>query len=200
MTKIKICGLTQRREIDAVNRLRPDFVGFVFAEKSRRYVPPRQAAALRAGLAPGITPVGVFVDAPAVAVAELLRNGVIGAAQLHGTEDEAYLASLRRLTARPIIQAFRIEGAEDVGRAARSTADFLLLDHGTGGTGEAFDWTLVQNLARPFFLAGGLHPGNVAAAVRLTRPYGVDASSGVETGPEKDPEKIERFIYAVRGS
>lgn len=199
-TKIKICGLTRMRDIEFVNALRPDFAGFVFAGKSRRYISPGTAAALREQLDPGIIPVGVFADAPLETVAELMRGGVVSVAQLHGRESGEYVAALRRLAVGPVIQAFRIESAADVERAVRSSAEFLLLDHGAGGTGEAFDWTLVHSLGRPFFLAGGLNAENVSGAVALTHPYAVDVSSGVETDRVKDFEKMRKFICAVRGN
>lgn len=198
-TKIKICGLREEREIDFANRLRPDWIGFVFAPQSRRFVPPRRAAELRARLSPDITPVGVFVNEPVEHVAALLHQGVIGMAQLHGGENEAYLSALRRLTDKPILQAFGVESREDVKRAARSAADYILLDHGAGGTGETFDWTLLREVGRPFFLAGGLDADNVAAAIRRTHPYAVDTSSGVETGHKKDLQKMQKFISLVRG-
>lgn len=198
MTKIKICGLKREEDIQYVNQVRPDFIGFIFAAKSHRYVDPAQAARLSSLLDPGITPAGVFVNAPAEDVAALLKRGVIKIAQLHGSEDEDYIARLRALTDAPIIKAFSVETAEDVAKAAASPADYLLLDHGSGGTGETFDWSLLTGISRPYFLAGGLHPGNVQEALRLAAPFAVDVSSGVETDKIKDPEKIKAFVRAVR--
>ena len=197
MTRIKLCGLTRPEDIRAVNALRPDFIGFVFAQKSRRFVTPERAAALKALLNPDIRAVGVFVDESPEKVAKLLRDGVIDLAQLHGHEDEAYLTRLRALTDRPLIQAFRIRGRSDVERALRSTADHLLLDAGAG-TGTVFDWDLLRDFPRSYLLAGGLHPGNVEAAVRRVRPWGVDVSSGIETDGHKDAEKMADFIRNVR--
>ncbi len=198
-TRVKLCGLTRPEDIAAANAAKPEYIGFVFAQKSRRFVSPAAAAQLKGLLAPGIRAVGVFVDAPVDQVAGLLAGGVIDVAQLHGHEDEAYLAALRQRTGRPVIQAFRVQGLEDVQRARRSQADFLLLDNGPGGTGCRFDWSLVQDVGRPFFLAGGLSPENVAAAVRAVRPYAVDVSSGIETGGVKDAAKMQAFVRAVRG-
>lgn len=197
MTSIKLCGLTRPEDIRAVNALRPDFIGFVFAQKSRRFVTPERAAALKSLLDPDIRAVGVFVDEKPEIVAQLLRDGVIDLAQLHGHEDEAYLTRLRALTDRPLIQAFRIRSRSDVERALRSTADHLLLDAGAG-TGTTFDWDLLRGFPRPCLLAGGLHPGNVEAAVRRVRPWGVDVSSGIETDGHKDAEKMADFIRNVR--
>lgn len=198
MTKIKLCGLTRSRDIEAANRLMPDYIGFVFAQKSRRYIGEEAAAARKAQLNPTIRAVGVFVNAPVRQVAGLLERGVIDLAQLHGQEDEAYIAALRNLTERPIIQAFRIDTAEDVDRANASSADFVLLDSGSGGTGTAFDWSLLQKISRPYFLAGGLHPGNVGPAVSALKPYAVDVSSGIETDGVKDEAKMTAFVEAVK--
>ena len=198
MTRVKICGLQTSADIDTVNRLHPDFVGFVFAPQSRRCVTPSTAADLRARLADGITAVGVFVDAPPELPATLAADGVIDYIQLHGHEDAAYIDALRRQTACPLIQAFRVASPADVTAALATAADFPLLDSGAGGTGVAFDWTLLANARRPFFLAGGLDAENVSEAVRRYRPYAVDVSSGVETNRHKDAAKIERFLAAVR--
>ena len=199
ITRVKICGLTRMEDIDCVNECGPEYIGFVFAKKSRRYLSPEKAAELRARLAPGIIPVGVFVNEDPELIAKLLSEHVIEAAQLHGKETRQDIALLRTLTDRPVIKAFRIDDENDVEQAGRSRADLILADHGDGGTGETLDWKLLQCLNRPFVLAGGLTPGNAAEAVRLLHPFAVDVSSGVETGGWKDPEKIRSFIQAVRG-
>lgn len=197
--KVKLCGLRRPEDIAAANEARPDYIGFVFAPKSRRAVTPDMARILREKLDPGIRPVGVFVNQPVELVARLLNESVIQCAQLHGQEDERYLAALRgRTQGQPVIQAFRIESAGDVAHAVASSADRVLLDNGAGGTGERFDWSLLEDIDRPFFLAGGLTPENVSEALTRIRPYGVDTSSGVETGGWKDREKMLRFVRAVR--
>lgn len=132
MTKIKLCGLSRPQDIQTANELKPDYIGFVFAPKSRRYVTPKRAAELRGLLDPGITAVGVFVNEAPKAVAELLDRGVIDIAQLHGTEDEEYISALRALTDRPLIKAFRIDSEQDILAAQNSTADYILLDSGNG--------------------------------------------------------------------
>lgn len=197
MTKIKLCGLTRPEDITAANALEPDFVGFVFAPKSRRCVTAEQAKALRNRLSPAIQAVGVFVDEEPERVAALLEDGIIDLAQLHGREDENYLERLRALTEKPIIQAFPIKTPEDLERSQSSSADYILLDSGAG-TGTTFDWGLLENLRRPYFLAGGLGPDNVAQAVRTLHPWGVDVSSGIETGGVKDFHKMAAFAAAVR--
>ena len=198
MTKIKFCGLTGDCDIDAANELRPEYVGFVFAPKSKRYVTPERAAELKRRLADGIKAVGVFVNDAPCHVAELLETGVIDIAQLHGSEDEEYIGHLRQLTGKPIIRAFRIKTAEDIAEAEKCTADHVLLDSGAG-TGEVFDWKLIKNMKRPYFLAGGLSPDNVENAVEQLTPYAVDVSSGIETDGVKDKVKMAAFAAAVRG-
>ena len=197
MTRIKLCGLTRACDIEAANRLKPDYIGFVFAEKSRRAVSGEQAKDLKSLLSPEIKAVGVFVNEDPETVAGLLNRGIIDLAQLHGRENEAYLERLRSLTDRPLLQAFRIAGEEDLHRAEGSSADGILLDAGAGD-GTVFDWRLLRDWRRPYFLAGGLEPGNVRKAVRSLRPYGVDVSSGIETDGRKDPEKMKAFVTAVR--
>lgn len=198
MTKIKLCGLSQPQDIQAANELSPDYIGFVFAPKSRRYVPPKRAAELRGLLDPGISAVGVFVRESPETVAALLDCGIIDVAQLHGGEDEDYIAALRELTDRPLIKAFRIDSEQDILAAQNSTADYVLLDSGNGGTGTCFDWSLLQKIKRPYFLAGGLDAGNVAGAVESLHPFAVDVSSGIETGGVKDENKMIEFVHAVR--
>lgn len=197
MTKIKFCGLTRLCDIEAANELEPEYVGFVFAPKSRRYLTPERAMELRRALKPGIQAVGVFVDEAAETVADFLNKGIIDIAQLHGCEDGAYIGKLRRLADKPIIKAFRIETAQDAEDAGQSSADYILLDSGAG-TGTVFDWRLIRNVKRPYFLAGGLWPDNVEDAVRQLHPYAVDVSSGIEEGGLKAKRKMAAFAAAVR--
>ena len=197
MTRIKLCGLSRPCDIEEANALKPDYIGFVFAPESRRYVTPRQAAELKGLLSPEIAAVGVFVGEAPEIVAELLNSGVIDAAQLHGEEDGGYIRRLRQLTDRPLIRAFRIRRVQDAEMAESSSADYVLLDSGAG-TGRAFDWQWVRRMQRPFFLAGGLDPENVEMAVKLLRPFAVDVSSGIETDGRKDRRKMAAFVAAVR--
>ena len=197
MTKIKLCGLSRECDIEAVNELKPEYVGFVFAARSKRYVSPDQAAALRSLLAPKIQSVGVFVNEEPERIARLMDQGIIDIAQLHGQENETYIGHLKRLTGRQIIKAFCIEKAEDIKIAEQSTADYVLLDSGQG-SGTRFDWELLKLMKRPYFLAGGLSPENVAAAAAMLHPFAVDVSSGIETDGVKDREKMAAFVAAVR--
>lgn len=197
MTGIKLCGLKRECDIEAVNKLNPDFIGFVFAQKSKRYVDPEGAAKLKAKLNKGIKAVGVFVNESPEAVAELLNKGTIDMAQLHGSEDEEYISRLRSLTDKPLIKAIKVQSKADIDAADESSADYVLLDSGAG-TGMTFNWQLIKGIKRPYFLAGGLNPENVAEAVKALNPYAVDVSSGIETDGLKDEAKMADFVSIVR--
>ena len=199
MVKVKICGLTRPCDIETVNIEKPDYIGFVFAD-SRRKVSPGQAMTLRKGLRPEITPVGVFVDEAMENIIALMRNGIIGAVQLHGSEDEAYIEKLKSRTDKPIIKAIAVEQKGDLHKWDSTAADYLLLDNKTGGSGRAFDWALIGETVKPFFLAGGLNIENVAEAMHRAKPFAVDVSSGVEADGTKDSEKIINFIRMVRNA
>ena len=199
MTRIKLCGLSRPCDIEAANALKPEYIGFVFAQKSRRYVTPEGASALKRLLSPEIAAVGVFVNEAPETVAGLLNSGVIDLVQLHGDEGEDYLRQLRQLSPRPVIKAFPIRRESDVKEIESSSADYVLLDSGAG-TGNVFDWQLVRALRRPYFLAGGLHAGNAESAVRQLRPFAVDVSSGIETDGRKDAGKMAAFVAAVRSA
>ncbi|MBP5620479.1 MAG: phosphoribosylanthranilate isomerase [Thermoguttaceae bacterium] len=194
--KIKICGLTRLVDVEAVNALKPDYVGFVFAPTSKRRLTRDRAAELKRALDPTIEAVGVFVDETPENVAKLLDDRAIDLAQLHGSEDDAYIRALRKLTAKPIVKAFRVRSEQDVLDAENSSADHILLDAGAG-TGTTFDWSLLRKIRRPYFLAGGLNLDNIDAALEL-EPFAVDVSSGVETDGLKDQKKMAEFVAAVR--
>lgn len=198
MTRIKLCGLTRPEDIAAANALQPEYIGFVFAAKSKRAVSREMAAALKAKLSPQIQAVGVFVNETPEAVASLLNTGIIDIAQLHGQEDETYIQCLRKLTNKPLIQAVRVTDAASLAKAGKSPADLILLDSGAGGTGTSFDWTVLDKFSRLYFLAGGLDPDTVGDAVKRFHPYAVDVSSGIETAGKKDPAKMAAFVAAVR--
>lgn len=198
MTKIKLCGLMRPEDAEAANELKPDFAGLVFWERSRRFVDQDQAKLLRQILEPSIPVVGVFVDQPMDRILELLDQDILQMAQLHGHESEEELNYLKVRSGRPVIRAVKVRSEKDLLFARHSAADYILLDNGTG-TGETFDWTLMDDrLARPIFLAGGLNEENVKDAICRYHPYAVDVSSGIETEGRKDPEKMKRFVRAVR--
>lgn len=197
MTKVKICGLSRECDIEYANKLKPDYIGYVFWQKSRRYVTREQAEALTQRLDEAITPVGVFVDEELKRVLQLADAGIIKIIQLHGHEDEAYLKELKSMTDAPIIKAFRIRSAADIEKANTFPSDYILLDNGYG-TGQTFDWSFVSGIDRPFFLAGGVNADNVRDAIDKLSPYAVDISSGVETDGHKDFDKMQHFINKVR--
>lgn len=195
--KIKICGLSREEDIHYANQVMPDYIGFVFWEHSRRYVSHERAAALRGLLRPGTQAVGVFVDAPPGEIVSLLREDVIDMAQLHGEETEEDIQYLQAVTGKPVIKAVKVRSRLDVEAWLDSAADYLLFDSGMG-SGVAFDWGLLADIPRKFFLAGGLKPENLEQAVETVRPYAVDLSSGVETGGFKDRDKMQQAVTLVR--
>ena len=197
MSKIKLCGLSRKCDIEWANALKPEYIGFVFWSKSKRNVPPEKAKELKDLLSPDIKAVGVFVDEPIENVAELLNDNIIDIAQLHGGEDEEYIKKLRTFSGKPIIKAFLLKSESDAERAEKSTADYILVDSGTG-TGKSFDWELLKNISRPYFLAGGLCCENISQAITALDPYAVDVSSGIETNGCKDKNKMAAFVAAVR--
>jgi len=197
MTRIKLCGLTRPCDIEYANELLPEYIGFVFAEGSRRYIAPEAAAELRSGLDKRITPVGVFVNEDIAAAADIVKRGIVDIVQLHGNESSEYIALLREAVSCPIIRALRVESEADIACANGSSADYVLLDSG-GGTGTQFNHDLLGGMKRPYFLAGGLTPENVGAAAEKFAPFAVDASSSLETNGFKDKEKMAAFVKAVR--
>ena len=200
-TRIKVCGLKRFEDIQSVNLAKPDFCGFIVEfPRSSRCVSRELLAELTAQLDPEITPVGVFVNAPVELPAELAESGVIRAIQLHGQEDEDYIRRLRELIGGdiPVIQAFSVQTAEDLQRAEESSADYVLLDQGSGGTGKTFDWSLAEGFTRPFLLAGGLSTDNLAEAIERLSPWAVDLSSSLEIGGLKDRDKIIEAVNIVR--
>lgn len=197
MTKIKLCGLSRDEDIETVNILPPDYIGFVFAKKSKRFITPQKALELKKKLAPGIQAVGVFVDEDIEIAASLLKDNIIDLAQLHGKETNAYISALKKLTAKPVIQAFCITSKNDLALAEKSIADYILLDSGAG-TGNTFNWELLHDIKRPYFLAGGLHAENVSTAIQKLHPFAVDVSSGIEVNGIKNKEKMTAFVTAVK--
>jgi phosphoribosylanthranilate isomerase len=202
MTRVKICGITRVEDALAVAQAGADALGLVFHEKSPRHVTVQQAARVVAAVPPFVTVVGLFVNPSEDEVREVLRQVPLDVLQFHGEEGPEFCASFGRSW----IKAIRVRSGVDLIQCAARYADAqgLLLDAfvegAHGGTGASLDWALIpQAMPLPVILAGGLHPGNVAEAIRLVRPYAVDVSSGVEAGKGiKVAAKIAAFINEVR--
>ncbi|WP_312446197.1 phosphoribosylanthranilate isomerase [Lacrimispora sp.] len=200
--RIKICGLTRREDILAVNVSKPDYAGFVFAPGKRRLTGP-EAKVLKELLLPEIPAVGVFVNSPIEDILSLAENGTIDLIQLHGDEDRDYMMELKsRLSpGLPVIKAIRVRQAEDMKEADDLPADFLLFDTYTkglyGGSGKTFDWSMIPDIKKPWFLAGGIDASNIRLAMK-TNAFCLDLSSSMETEGKKDPQKIKEIIQTVR--
>lgn len=201
MTKIKICGLKRQADIEMVNELKPELIGFVFANSSRR-ISMEQAWVLKKMLIPGIMAVGVFVNESLNVVEEICQRGIIDIVQLHGDEDALYIEELKTKISQPVIKAVRVQSREQIMESLKLSCEYLLLDTYTkgqyGGSGQTFDRTLIPQMDKPFFLAGGLNADNVLEAIRECSPYGVDVSSAVEQDGHKDKKKIKKFIERIR--
>jgi phosphoribosylanthranilate isomerase len=198
MIVVKICGVTRPEDAAAAAELGARFVGLNFWPGSRRFVTVERAVAIVAAVPAGVEKVGVFVDATAAEIDDAVARVGLDRVQLHGAEDPAFCS---RFAARAI-RAVRVAAAADLDALARYDAPLFLLDAPDPGSGRRFDWELARSahaFGRPFFLAGGLTPDNVAAAVAATRPFGVDVASGVESAPGiKDIDKMRRFIEEAR--
>ena len=213
MQKIKLCGMMKPCDIEYANRVKPDLVGFIFAN-TRRKISPEQAKQFREALDAEIPAVGVFVNEDISVIASLVQDGCIDMIQLHGEEDVDYIRRLREICDVPVIKAVKVQTVEQIRQAAALPVDYLLLDtyrKGVlGGTGEAFDWELLRKakaaagdtaegelFGKPYFLAGGLHAGNLREAAALGS-YGLDVSSGIETDGSKDFDKMVEVMELVR--
>jgi phosphoribosylanthranilate isomerase len=209
---VKICGINSYDAAEAALRAGADFTGLVFFEKSPRHLALEQAAILARLLRGRTRVVTLLVDPSDAVVDEVMAAVSPDLIQLHGTESPARAATIAARAARPIIKALAVADSGDVVRAHayEEAADYLLFDTKVdasatrpGGWGAAFDWQLVsgRTFKRPFGLAGGLNPGNVARAIEVSGARLVDASSGVEDEPgRKSPEKIAAFVAAARNA
>jgi phosphoribosylanthranilate isomerase len=205
MVRIKICGITNLEDALACAAAGADLLGFNFYPDSPRYIEPADARKIVAQLPASISTVGVFVDAETPKdVARLADIAGVTIVQLHGNESPSYC---RELTGKSVIKALRANERFDPESAAEYYTDAILLDSFDqslrGGTGRTFDWSIARSTkakVRKLFLAGGLGPENVAAAVAGVQPYGVDACSSLESSPgRKDISRVRAFINAIRG-
>lgn len=198
MVKIKICGLKRLEDIEIVNKYKPDYVGFVFAD-SKRKVSHELASEMKRNLNPYIISVGVFVDAGIDEIIGLFNKGVIEMAQLHGQESEDYIRSLKESTNGEIkiINSIEMSDKKDLLEYDNSIADYLLLDSGKG-SGKTFNWNLIRkDLNKKFFLAGGIDISNVSKAIEEINPYAIDLSSSLETDGFKDENKIKEIMEVI---
>jgi phosphoribosylanthranilate isomerase len=205
-TRVKICGLTNLEDARYVSGALADYLGFIFYEKSPRYIDPPKAGAIINWIE-GPETVGVFVNQPLDDVNQIVRQTGIDLVQLHGTESPDYC----RLIEKPVIKVIHVNDDSDPAdlentiRSYSESAVYFLFDNKTdnlwGGTGKTFDWNLLGNLSdeKLFFLSGGLNAGNIKEACKSLRPFAVDLSSGVEQAPGvKDYDKLDRFFEEMR--
>lgn len=201
--KIKFCGIKRHEDIQYMNKYKPDYAGFVFAGEKRR-ITPEKAAELAEGLAAGIKKVGVFVNDSSKNIEYTVKLAGLDAVQLHGDEDEEYIVELKKLLPdTEIWKAVRVKDSKNVVNALTLSADMLLFDSFSsgeyGGTGKIANIELIKRIKinRPFFIAGGIDSENIVYIVKELSPYGVDISSGIETGGVKDESKIKSIMKTV---
>jgi phosphoribosylanthranilate isomerase len=207
LTRVKVCGLTRIEDVQGAVAAGVDAIGFVFVAGTPRCVTVEWAARLRREVPPFVTAVGLFVDAPVETVLSTVESVRLDAVQLHGSEPPELAGACLQRTR--VIKAFRVKGSDTIAglERYREVADAFLLDAfvpgAHGGTGAKFDWDLAVaalSSGRPVILAGGLNPDNVGEAVSRVRPFAVDVSSGVESGPGlKDARRIREFVAAANG-
>ena len=198
MVKIKICGLRRLEDIEIVNKYKPDYIGFVFAD-SKRKVSHEQASKMKDYLSSDIISVGVFVNADCEEILKLYHEGIIDMAQLHGDENEEYINYLKEKTNNElkIIKAIEMSHDNDLFNYDDSQADFLLLDSGKG-SGKTFDWSLIRkDLKKEFFLAGGINSENAVQAIDEFSPYAIDLSSSLEVDGYKDEKKVKEIMEVI---
>lgn len=197
MTKIKLCGIQRYEDIDVVNELLPDYIGFVFTKKSKRFISYDMAKSLKIRLDKRVKAVGVFVNENIENIIYLVRNDIIDLIQLHGDEDSDYISKLKKYVNIPVIKAFKIKSKADINTLYKEGTDFILLDAGAG-EGKTLDESILKDFKGDYFLAGGLSPDNISEKINTLHPFGVDVSSGIETDGKKDADKMRKFVKLVR--
>ena len=197
MTKIKLCGIQRYEDIEVVNELLPDYIGFVFAKKSKRFISHDMAKSLKKRLDKRVKAVGVFVNESIENIIYLVRNDIIDLIQLHGDEDREYIRKLKNYVNTPVIKAFRIKYKDDINALYKEGSDFILLDAGAGD-GKTLDESILKDFKDDYFLSGGLSQDNIYEKINTLHPFGVDVSSGIETGGKKDADKMRKFVKLVR--
>lgn len=190
MARIKICGLRREDDIRYVNELKPDYIGFILTGGFRRSIDRETAKRLKSKLSPCIKAVGVFVNDSMENINYFLENGIIDIVQLHGAETPDFCSQISA----PVIKYFN---PADFKKINNYDVDFYLFDSGTG-TGNSFDWSIIPETEKPFFLAGGLNRDNIPAALKEIKPYCIDLSSAVETDGVKDYNKIKEIMECIK--
>ncbi len=193
MTKVKICGLRRPEDIEYVNELQPDYIGFILSQGFRRSIDIKTAADLKSALKPEIKTVGVFVNEDLHVIESFLKKGIIDIVQLHGEESAEYCREINA----PTIKCFRCGDGLENGLIEKYDTDFYMFDSGAGSA-KTFDWSIIPKTDKKFFLAGGLSANNLAEAIEGVQPYAVDISSGAETDGVKSYEKIKKIMEIVR--
>lgn len=194
MTRVKICGIRRREDVENINQILPDYIGFVLAEKSRRYVSSELLQTLSPLVDRRVKRVGVFVDAAEYEVLRLLDEGLIDIAQLHGSEDDGYIRRIRG-QGFEVIKSFTLDQLED---SLGSSADYLLFDYKVPGSGKVIDYSRLSGIGRPFFLAGGVSADNCLEMIESVHPFALDSSSALEVDGFKDAVLMKQFTDKVR--
>lgn len=202
MPKVKICGITNLKDAKLAERFGADIVGFIFAESPRRITPDKAALIIKK-LKPGVMKAGIFVNEKLENVNSLIKKLRLNIVQLSGDETAAYL---KKIKGAMIFKAIRVKSAADLKRQVKKyakNADAFLFDTFSkstyGGTGQCFNWKMLKAMkfSKPFFVAGGINPGNVCKAIKEAQPYGVDVSSGVEKEKGKKSESKMKKLFEV---
>lgn len=190
MAKLKICGLKRLEDIEYVNELKPDYIGFILTPGFRRSINRKTANLLKKHLDKGINAVGVFVNDSKENIEYFTKNGIIDTIQLHGNETPEFCKGFDV----PVIKYFNPQMFDKINDY---DTDYFLFDSGTG-TGEKFDWSILPKSKKPFFLAGGINKDNIKAAIDEVKPYCIDLSSAVETNSNKDYNKIKEIMEIMK--
>ena len=197
--KIKICGLKSLDDIKIINKAKTNYAGFIFAKNSKRKIDFNLALKMKENINPEIKVTGVFANQEIKEIAEL--TGIIDVIQLHGDEDNNYIKSLKEMTDKKIIKAYKADNQlkENI---ENSLADYILIDSNSkssfGGTGITFDWNIIPKTDKKIFLAGGLNINNIEKAIKMVNPYCLDINSGVETFGKKDEKKVIEIVKLIR--
>ena len=192
MAKLKICGLKRVEDIDYVNELKVDYIGFILSDGYKRSIDFKTAQSLKNRLSKDIKAIGVFVDEDKKYIDYYIKNNIIDIVQLHGNEEPEFCKGFDV----PVIKCFN---PDTFSKVDEYDTDYFLFDSGAG-TGKEFDWSILPECEKPFFLAGGLNEDNICDAMEKVQPYGVDFSSSVETDGFKDENKIKRIVETIRNN